>query len=153
MRRAGAAHGKRTVQVDHDYVGPVRPAHAVEDLVAQDAGVVDENVDAAKGVERGLDDLVGVLRLADRERRGDRLAARLLDFVDDLLRWAGVAAEAVERGADVVDQDLGALLGHQHGDGAADAPASPGDDGDFVFDDAWHFFSIPLYVLGRRPRA
>ena len=114
MRRAGAAHVERAVQMHLDDVGPVRPAHAVEDLVAQDAGVVDQDVDAAEGIERGLDDLVGVLRLGDRERRGDRLAARLLDLVDHLLRRAGVAAGAVERGADVVDHDLGALLRHQH---------------------------------------
>ena len=72
------------------------------------------------------------------KRRGDGLAAGLLDLVGDLLRRAGIAAGAVERRADVVDQDLGALLRHQHGDGAADAAARPGDDGDFSFDDAWH---------------
>src|SRR5438105_8163407 len=43
----------RSVQMHHDDIGPVRPAHAVEDLVAQDAGVVDQDVDAAEGVERG----------------------------------------------------------------------------------------------------
>jgi len=42
----------------------------------------------------------------------------------------------IERRADVVDQDLGALLRHQHCDGAADAAAGPGDDGDFVFNDS-----------------
>ena len=68
---------------------------------------------------------VGVLRLGDRERRGDRLAARLLDLVDHLLRRAGVAARAVERRADVVDHDARALLRHQQRDGAADAAPAP----------------------------
>ena len=110
----------------------------MEDAVAQDAGVVHQDVDAAERVERGLHDLVGVLRLADRQRRGDRLPARLLDLVDHLLRRAGVAARAVERGADVVDQDLGALRRQHDRDGAADAAARAGDDGDFSFDDARH---------------
>ena len=34
------------------HVVPVGPAHLVEDAVAQDAGIVDQNVDATEGVER-----------------------------------------------------------------------------------------------------
>ena len=45
--------------------------------------------------------------------------------------------------ADVVDHDLRALLRHQHRDGAADAAARAGDDGDFAFDDAWHVTLCP----------
>src|SRR4051812_22353998 len=138
MRRASPAHAERAVQMHHDDVGPVRPAHAMEYLVAQDAGVVDQDVDAAESVERLLDDLVAVRRLADRERRGDGLTALFLDLVDHLLRRTGVAAGAIERRADVVNQDLGALLRHQHRDGAADAAAGAGDDGDFVLNDSGH---------------
>ena len=139
MAGDGAAHGERAVQMDRDHVGPVRPAHAVENLVAQDAGVVDEDVDAAEGVERGFHDLVGVRRIADRERGGDCLTAGLLDLVRHLLRRTGVAAGAVERSADVIDQDLRALLRQQECDGAADAATRAGDDGDFSVDDAWHW--------------
>ena len=38
--------------MDREHVRPVRPAHAVEDTVAQNASVVDQDVDAAEGVER-----------------------------------------------------------------------------------------------------
>src|SRR5262249_48840334 len=55
-----------------------------------------------------------------------------------LLGRADVAARAVEVGADVVDQDLGAFLRHQERNGAADAAARPGDDRDLAFDNAWH---------------
>ncbi len=96
MRGAGAAHGEAAVQMHGDHVRPVRPAHAVEDAVAQDAGIVDQDIDAAEGVERRLDDFVGIARLADRQRRGDRFAAGFLDFVDDRLRRAGIGAGAVE---------------------------------------------------------
>jgi hypothetical protein len=58
----------------------------VKNAVAQDAGIVDQDVDAAEGVERRLYDLVAVGRLADRQRRGDRLAAGLFDLVDDRVR-------------------------------------------------------------------
>ncbi len=49
-----------------------------------------------------------------------------------------VAARAVQRRADVVDDDLGALLGHQKRDGTADTAARAGDDCDFSFDDTRH---------------
>ncbi len=106
MRGAGAAHVEGAVEMDVEHVLPVRVAHPVEDRVAQDAGIVDQDVDAAEGVERGLDDRLGVLRLGDRERRGDRLAAGLLDLVDHLLRRAGVGAGALQARADVAGDDL-----------------------------------------------
>jgi hypothetical protein len=133
-----AAHAERSVQMHGDDVQPVRPAHAMKDFVAQDAGVVHQDVDALERIERRLHDLVGILRLADRERRGDGLAARLLDLVDHLLRRAGVVARAVERRADVVDHDLGALLRQQHRDGTADATSRAGDDGHFSFNNTGH---------------
>src|SRR5882757_6609220 len=48
---------------------------------------------------------------------------------------AGVVARAVKRHADVVDDDLGAFLRQHKRDGAADAAAGAGDDGDLVLDD------------------
>ena len=108
--------------------------------VAQDAGIVDQNVDAAEGVERRLDDLVGVARLADRQRRGDRLAARLFDLVDDRLRRSDIGAGAVEARADVADDDARAFLRHQERDAAPDAASRAGDDGDFSRNDVWHVF-------------
>ena len=36
------------LQMHADHVRPVRPTHAMEDAVAQDAGIVDQDVDAAE---------------------------------------------------------------------------------------------------------
>ena len=138
MRGAGAAHGEAAVQMHVDHVRPVRPAHAVEDAVAQNAGIVDEDIDAAEGIERRLDDLVGIAGLADRQRRGDRFAAGFLDLVDDGLRRAGIGAGAVEARADIADDDAGAFLRHQERDAAPDAAPRAGDDGDFAGDDIRH---------------
>ena len=59
--------------------------HVLERLVAQDAGVVDDDVDPAEGVERGLDDGLAALGRGDAVVVGDGLAAGGLDLVDDLL--------------------------------------------------------------------
>ncbi len=110
----------------------------MEDLVPQDAGVVHQDVDAAERLDRRGDDLVGIGRIADRDRRGDGLPAFGLDLVDDLLRGPGVAARAIERNPDVVDDDLGAFFRQHQRNGAADAAARAGDDGDFVLNNPWH---------------
>ena len=55
----------------------VDDAHAMEDAVAQDAGVVDDAVDAAEVVDRRLDDAFGAGRIGDAVAVGDGLAAGL----------------------------------------------------------------------------
>src|SRR3990172_8267329 len=52
---------------------------------------------------------------------------------------AVVVAVGGGAGAGVVDDDLRALFGHLDGDGAADATAGAGDDGDFTFEQ-WHVY-------------
>src|SRR5262249_50302926 len=136
LYRAGPAHVEGAVEVHGEHIRPVRPAHAVEDAVAQDAGIVHQDVDAAERGKRRLDDLVGVLRLGDRERGSDRLAALALDFIDHRLRGAGVGAGAFETRADVADPDLRPLLRHEQRDAAADAAARTGNDCDLAADDA-----------------
>jgi hypothetical protein len=119
-------------QVHGDHVMPVRPAHAVENAVAQDAGIVDENVDAPECFQRRADDLVGILWLDDRERGGDGLSACGFDLGHDFVRRAVVRSHAVERRADIGDDHACALRRHQHRDGAADAAPAAGDDRHFA---------------------
>jgi len=64
---------------------------------------------------------------------------------------AGVAAGAVERHADVVDDNLGAFFRQQERDGAADAAARAGNDGDFVLDDTGHSALCSFYIFGVTP--
>ena len=71
--------------------------HVVERLVAQDARVVDDDVDRAVGVERGLHDGLAALGGGDGVGVGDGLAAGGLDLVDHVLGGALVAAAAVDR--------------------------------------------------------
>ena len=73
---------------------PVLLGQLLERRVAEDAGVVDDDVDALPRVERGLDDLVAVL---DRVVVRDGLAARGLDLLDDLVRRGARLAAAVSR--------------------------------------------------------
>ena len=60
--------------------------HVVERLVAQDAGVVDDDVDRAERVERGLHDGLAALGGGHAVGVGDGLAAEAVDLLDDLLR-------------------------------------------------------------------
>ena len=54
---------------------------------------------------------------------------------DNLLRQAGVVAAAIDRGPEIVDDHLRALLGHQMRNGPADPSAGTGHHNDFVFHD------------------
>jgi hypothetical protein len=115
----------------------------VKDAVAQDTGVVDENVDAAEGVERRLDDQIGVLRLGDRQGAGDRPAAGACDLLDHGLRRTGIGAGALQARADVVDHDPRAFLRQQQRDASADPATGAGDNGNFPGDNARHRFLTP----------
>ena len=93
------------VEVDVDHRVPEVGRHVVERLVAEDAGVVDDDVDASEGVERGLHDRRSALGRRHRIGVGDSLAAECRDLVDHPLGGALVAAGAVDRSAEVVDDD------------------------------------------------
>ena len=102
--------------------------HREHHLVAQDAGVVHEHVEPAERVDRGADDVLGALEVGDAVVVGDGLAAALVDDVDDLVGGALVGAFAGDRAAEVVDDDLGAVVGEHDRFAAADAVARSGDD-------------------------
>lgn len=63
----------------HDQI-PIRILHVLEADIAQNTGIVDQDIDAAECFDRRLDDSVSVL---DTVVVGNRLAARLLDLVND----------------------------------------------------------------------
>src|SRR5690348_16390023 len=99
---------------------PIDRTHAVEDAVPQDAGVIDDAVDAAKVVDRRLDDAFGSLRIGDAVAVGDRRAAGFADLSHDLVGHAFIAAVTLRRTAQVVDDDLGTLAGGEQGNLATD---------------------------------
>ena len=120
MRReaAGEADGGHDVQVP---VGLPLVVGGVEDgLVRAGAGVVDEDVGAAEGGLRGVDEAGAAV--------GGRHVAGVADGVDaELLGDRGGGADdavAVAGG----EEDVGALAGEGAGDAEADADAAAGDD-------------------------
>ena len=120
--RADDAEGRHQVDVEH-LLKPV-VAHLVDGRVQRVARVVDDDVDLAPGVEGRLDERLG------RALRGQvsgvhRGLAR--DGVRRLLR--GVTVE-------VVDDDLGAVLGQQLRRCLADAARAAGDDRHLVVEDS-----------------
>jgi hypothetical protein len=103
----------------------------VEHPVAQDARVVDDDIEAAKRLQGLVDHVRGPREGRDGVRVGGRLAARLLDFGHHFLRGGGVLALALAGGAQVVDDDPRPAGGHPQRDAAADPAARTCYDGDF----------------------
>jgi hypothetical protein len=68
------------LDVDIDDEVPVLVGQVLEGDITQDTGVVDEDINAAEGLDGGLDDL---LALGDRVVVGNGLAASGLDLVDN----------------------------------------------------------------------
>src|SRR4029078_716216 len=88
---------------------------------------------APEGVYTVPHDLVA--RVGDGVVAGARLAAGLLDLVDDRVGHpAAGAAAAVARDAGVVDDDLGACAREGERMGATEAAAGAGHDRDFSFE-------------------
>src|SRR3954454_25187430 len=137
MRRDGATRGMASLRWNPAalilWVGEHRVslvvAHLVDGRAERVAGVVDDDVDPAPRVDRRLDERVGHAVLRQVAGVDGRLAA---DLVRRLLRQVPV---------EVVDHDLGAVLGEQLGRRAADAPGAAGDDRDLVVEDS-HPFSL-----------
>ena len=89
-----------------------------------DAGVVDEDVEAAEVLDGGVDDALGFGGLGDVATDGDGLATGGGDGDDDGVR-AGLAGG-------VVDDDGGAFGGERFGDGGSDTLGCASDDCDFT---------------------
>ena len=84
-------------EVDGDHAVPFLLRHVDEHPVAEDPGVVDEDVEAPERVDCGLDELAGLREVGDVRAVRDRFTAGGLDLRDDLLRGREVVALARER--------------------------------------------------------
>src|SRR5688572_7869833 len=129
-----------------DHRIPVHRAHAVEDAVAQNAGVVHDAVDAAEVVDGRLDDALRALRVGNAVAVGNGRAAGLADLVDHLVGDRLVRALALGGAAEIVDHHLAALGGGEHGDLPSDAAPCPGDDDDFAFNALCHEPLLNLFA-------
>ena len=121
-----------------------------EHAVAQDAGVVDHHVQVAVGLDGLVDQPLGALPARHAVGVDHGLAAGGDDLVGHGLHDARVAAGAVGVAADVVEHQLGAVLGEHPGVLAPDASAGPGDDAHPAFTDLRHRWT-PLVVASGTP--
>lgn len=80
VRPGGTGNLVSTLDVDlHDEV-PVLVGHVLEANISENTSIVDDNINAAKGLDGRLDDLVAIL---DTVVVGSSLAASLLNLVDN----------------------------------------------------------------------
>ena len=140
--RASASAAKRQVakwpfrctSITASHVGLVDvEAHRV----AEDAGVVHEDVEPAEFVDRpARRGRPRPRKVATSSPLATACTARGDDLVDDGLRGRVSRAAAFDRGAEVVDDHAGAVLGEQACVPAADAAAGAGDDRDLALENA-----------------
>ena len=121
---------ERTLEVHGDDRVEVFFGHLDERPVADDARVVDQDVDLAERVDGRLHDALSAVELRDRVVARDGLASERLDLLAHLRRGVLFRAPAVDAAADVVDDDARAFAGHAQHELAADPASGPGDDGD-----------------------
>src|SRR3990170_736820 len=117
------------LEVDGDDGVPFLLAHVEDHAVAEDARDVDQDVDAAEGVDTLADHALAAGKFGDAVVVGDRRPTGGAYLLDYLLGGAGVVTAAVDVDAGVVDDDAGALFREGYGYGAADAATGAGDDG------------------------
>ena len=117
-------------------------AHVEHCLVAEDAGVVHQYVDAAVLVERGPDQAIGPLARGDAVVIRHRVAARRLDVGDGFLGHFPTAPAAMAIRAEVIDHNLRALLCEEERVLAADATACASNDRNLAVQNARHASSV-----------
>ena len=139
-----------------DHLVPVGFGGVGEGLVAQDAGVADQDVGLAECSSAAIR-ILAALHGGDVVAVGHGLAAGGLDGVDHLLRRRWVAAGAVAGPAEVVDDDGGAFLREQLRIGLAQPVARAGDDRNLAVEQShggFSLFVVPFMPgLGRGERA
>jgi hypothetical protein len=107
-------------------------AHAMEDRIPQNAGVVYDPIELAVGVDRHLDDFTRGQSFCDDFEIRDRSAPALFDLVDDFFGRCRAIARTVRVNAGIIYDNFGALCGAEKCDLAADATARARNDDDLV---------------------
>ena len=92
---------------------PFRIGHVFEGSIAQNAGIVDQNVQAAEVVYGALDHGRCGFVVGDRAVGGSSLPTGSFDFVNHGIRHAGAAAGTVPGTAKIVNHHRSAMLGQQ----------------------------------------
>ena len=132
----GAQDAERRGQVHGQHGFPLLVAHLLQHVVPGVASVVDDDVDAAKGVERGLDEALAKVGLGHAADAGHGLTTAGDDVGHGLLGRGLVQ---------VVDDDTGAFAGELERDFTANAAAGARDQGHLAFEFAGHGESFEMY--------
>ena len=144
VRPHGLAAVGRAHEVHIHHQAEIRHVHLGERLVAQDAGVVHQNVHAAPGVDGLLHHGLDRSKIRHRRAVGQRLAPCRADFVHHRLRRRHRAAATIHRATQVVDQHLGAALGQRQRMLAAQAAAGARHDGHAALEIQFHAAFTPV---------
>ena len=124
-RRRDRVEGAREVGADDRF--PIERIGFEHEGVAQDSGVVDQDVDAAELRDGEIDGRLGSRWRRDAFGEGGSPGAERLRQLGRRLR---IGAVAVDAGAVIGDHHRGAGPMESLDDGAADAARATGDDGD-----------------------
>ena len=111
---------------------PVAGLHLVEQDIAQDTGIVDDDIDLAEGVDGILDDALRAVPFRNGPEARDRDTARGHDLVGDAAGRTGIAAVAAKRNAEIIDDNTGTPACRQLGDTFANTATGTGDDDDLA---------------------
>ena len=133
-RRLQAGEGAGQVDVEHRR--PFLGRQLERGAVAQDARVVDQDVEAAERFDSGADDLLGGVEGADRPLLATASPPAALDLLDHAGRRRRCSPLPSRAHAGVVDDDLGAFLGEEQSVGATDAGAGAGDESDLAVEES-----------------
>ena len=137
---------ERPPEVDPDHVVPLRVGHVHEHPVAQDAGVVDEDVDPAVLLDRCGDQPLGAGLVGHVVTVEESTSSERSHLVRHLLGRPDRRAGSVGLGTEVVDDHVGAVPGELEGMCPPDAPTRTGDDHDPPLTETTHVrspFEIP----------
>jgi hypothetical protein len=117
---------------------PFGLGHVDEHPITQDARIVDQPIQPAERVDRGLDETSAALPVGDVVGVDHRLAAHPADLLDDLVGRARGRTRTGAVAAQVVDDDAGTLAGELERVLAADAAPRPRHDDDPTIHDSSH---------------
>ena len=113
---------KRALEVNAVLAFPLVVTHLPDHLLLENACVIDQDIEAAKGIECCLDHVLCGFVVGNGIEIGQGFTAGLLDFSNDLLRrsTARLPLNASDARTNVVDDDFGAFGSEGHGFRAAD---------------------------------
>ncbi len=117
-----------TLEVDVDDDVPFGFGHVDDDAVAQDAGIVHQDVEIAERLDGLIDESLGAFPVGHVVAVDNRVAPRRLDVFHGLLRGSQVGASPLLITTEVVDHDPGSFVCEQQRMFPAEATPRSGDD-------------------------